>query len=341
MLGLPLRMSTPDPSVILTRVTRSGEVESLHRGVVVVTRDDAVIHAWGDVDQPVFVRSAAKPFQMLPFFERGLADRYGITTAETAILIASHSGTPEHVAVVRSLMARIGVNESELLCGPHAPYDHQASIAIARAGDKPLPVHSNCSGKHAGFMRLAREHECDVARYLDPLAPSQLEVRRAVQEMTSTRDDEIFVGIDGCGAPTFRMPLVALARGFGRLATPSMCPPKRVAAVRGMLSAISSFPHIFSGHGRLEEALINAMPGRIFPKNGAEGVYAIGLPGTGLGIAIKVSDGSDRGYQPVVIELLRRLDVLPEIPLALERFRRPPVMNTQKLVVGHVENLLP
>jgi L-asparaginase II len=334
-------MSTLEPIVTLARVTRSGEIESTHCGAVVVTRDDTVLHAWGDVDQPVFVRSAAKPFQLLPFFERGLADRYGVTAAETAILIASHSGTPEHVAVVRGLMARIGVDESELLCGPHAPYDIDACAEIVRTGGKPLPVHNNCSGKHAGFVRLARENDLDVKDYLDPQAASQQEVRRAVQEMTSTRDDQIFVGIDGCGAPTFRMPLVALARGFGRLATPSGCPPKRVAAARAQLSAITSFPRIFSGHGRLEEALINALPGRIFPKNGAEGVYAMGLAGTGIGVAIKVSDGNARGYQPVVIDLLVRLGILRDVPAELERFRSPPVMNTQKLVVGHVECALP
>jgi L-asparaginase II len=333
-------MSTPEPNTILARVTRSGEVESVHRGTVVVTRDDAVLHAWGDVDAAVFVRSAAKPFQLLPFFERGLADRYGVTAAEVAILIASHNGTPEHVAVVRGLMQRIGVSESELLCGPHAPYDIHASVEIARTGGKPLPIHNNCSGKHTGFVRLAREHHVDVARYLDPAGASQQEVRQTVQEMTSTRDDEMFVGIDGCGAPTFRMPLVALARGFGRLATPSGCPPKRVAAARAMLGAITSFPHIFSGHGRLEEALINALPGRIFPKNGAEGIYAIGLPGTGIGIAVKIADGAARAYEPVIIDLLQRLGAFTDVPAELERFRRPPVVNTQKLVVGHVESAL-
>lgn len=332
--------ASDDSPAILARVTRSGEVESSHRGSVVITKDDAVLHAWGDIDAPVFVRSAAKPFQMLPFLERGLADRYGVTPAELAILVASHSGTPEHVAIVRGLMKKLGVDESELRCGPHAPYDVPSSIAIARAGDKPKPVHNNCSGKHVGFVRLARELGVDAAHYLDPDTASQQAVRVAVQEMTSTSDADLFVGIDGCGAPTFRMPLVALARGFARVATPTRCSPERVRALRSILAAVTSFPQVFSGPGRLEDALINALPGRIFPKNGAEGVYAIGLAGTGLGIAIKVADGHERGYFPVVIDLLQRLGILTEVPAALERFRRAPILNTQKIVVGHVESAL-
>ncbi|MEZ0314738.1 MAG: asparaginase [Myxococcota bacterium] len=332
--------ASDDSAAILARVTRSGEPESLHRGSVVITKDDAVLHAWGNPDTPVFTRSAVKPFQMLPFLERGLADRYGVSPAELAVLVASHSGTPEHVAIVRGLMKKLGVEEGELRCGPHAPYDVQASIAIARAGEKPKPVHNNCSGKHVGFVRLARELGTDVERYLDPATPAQLEVKAAVRTMTGAAEGDLFVGIDGCGAPTFRMPLVALARGFGRLATPTGCPPQRVAALRAMLGAVTAFPRVFSGAGRLEEALLTALPGRIFPKNGAEGIYAIGLAGTGLGVAIKVDDGNERGYFPVVVALLQRLGVISDVPEVLERFRRLPIVNTQKLVVGHVESAL-
>ncbi len=328
-------------AAILARVTRSGETESLHRGHVVVVKDNAILHAWGNPDTPVFVRSAAKPFQMLPFLERGLGDRYGVSQAELAILIASHSGTPEHVEVIRGLMKKLGVDEGELRCGPHAPYDVPSSIAIARAGDKPKPVHNNCSGKHVGFVRLARELGIESSHYLDPDVTSQHEVKAAVLSMTGVAESDLFVGIDGCGAPTFRMPLVGLARGFARVGTPSGCPPERAKHLRAMVSAVTSFPRLFSGPGRLEEALLTALPGRVFPKNGAEGVYAIGLPGTGLGLAIKVEDGHERGYFPVVIDLLQRLGVLTEVPELLEPFRRKPIVNTQKLVVGHIESALP
>ncbi len=332
--------ASDDSAAILARVMRSGEPESLHRGSVVITKDDEVLHAWGNPDVAVFTRSAVKPFQMLPFLERGLADRYSVSNAELAILIASHSGTDEHVEVVRGLMKKLAVDESELRCGPHAPYDLQASIAIARAGGKPKPVHNNCSGKHVGFLRLARELGVDAERYLDPTTASQQEVKAAVRTMTGTAEGDLFVGVDGCGAPTFRMPLVALARGFGRLATPRACAPERVRALRAMLEAVTAAPRIFSGAGRLEEALLTSFPGRIFPKNGAEGIYAIGLAGTGLGIAIKVDDGNERGYYPVVVALLQRLGFMAEVPKSLERFRKPPIINTQKHVVGHVENAL-
>lgn len=332
--------SAPSP-VLLSVVTRSGRVESTHHGAAVVVEHGKVVHAWGDVEQLVYTRSCVKPFQALPFLERGLFERIGMTEPELAVMSASHDGTEEHVNVVRGFMQKAGVAEEALGCGPHAPYDLQSSLDIARRNEKPRPIHNNCSGKHTGFLRLARELDVPLERYLDPDSASQREIRAAVADMLELDAATIPVGLDGCGAPTFHVPLVALARGFAKLTTPSGLPTQRVAAVKKLLSAITHWPAVFSGHERLCSALITALPGRIYPKNGAEGVYTFGLTGTGLGVAIKVADGNERGYFPVVIDLLRRLGVLGEVPAALEAYRRHPIYNTQKILVGHVESALP
>jgi L-asparaginase II len=332
-----LRVSEPASTVVLTQVTRNGAVESVHRGAVVVTRDGGLLQAWGDPHQQIFARSTAKPFQALPFVEGGGLERYNVAPDELALMLASHGGTPEHVAVVTSLMRKLGVTPADLQCGTHAPFDVPSSHALIREGVRPSVLHNNCSGKHTGFVALARDMGVPIAQYLDAANVSQRAVYEAVRDVTGTTDDELFVGSDGCGAPTFRMPLIALARGFGRIATPTGCTPERTKAANAMVAAVTAHPTLFSNHGRLEEALLQTFPGRVFPKNGAEGVCAIGLPGTGIGIAIKVADGHERGYIPTAIAVLEHLGLSDP---SLQRFAKPEILDANKRVVGHAESRL-
>ncbi len=329
---------------LLATVDRSGRVESRHHGAVVVVRGDEVVHAWGDHGRRIYTRSAVKPLQALPLLERGVAERHRWSDRELALISASHNSTPEHIEVVRGLLAVGGFSEQDLQCGPHAPFDRAASLAIARSGGKPGRIHNNCSGKHAGFLHLAQDLGVPAEAYLDPESASQQLIKRTVAEMAGIEPGTVDVGLDGCGAPTLGLPLVALARAFWGLANPDHLPSVRAGACRRMFEAISRAPVYLAGRGRLCTALIESAPGRIYPKNGAEGVYAAGVaggPDGGFGIAIKVTDGHERGYIPVVVDLLARMGLWPEVPESLADFRRIPIRNTQKIVVGHVQSALP
>jgi L-asparaginase II len=334
----------PPATVPLATVVRSGRAESFHRGAVAIVWADGRVQAFGDGAQPVYARSAVKPIQALPLLELGVAEREGWGDAELALLCASHDGTEAHVAVVRGLLARGGFEEGDLLCGPHAPFDKSASLAIARSGGKPGKVHNNCSGKHAGFLWLARELGVAKERYLEPDTAGQQRIRRALVEMAGVDDAAVEVGVDGCGAPTFRLPLAGIARAFCRLANPTGLPDVRVRACMRLLEAVGREPVLLSGRARLCAALIEAAPGRLLPKNGAEGVYAVGVAGSqrsaGFGLAIKVADGNERGYWPVVVELLARLGVLAAITPALAAFHRVPISSTQGRAVGAVVSAL-
>ncbi|MBL9079684.1 MAG: asparaginase [Planctomycetes bacterium] len=335
----------PVANPVLTVVTRSGQVESWHRGAVAVCHDGEPVLAVGDVDGFVFARSAVKPLQALPFLERGLAERLALPDAELAVMCASHDGAPVHTAAVRSFLARGGLREDQLGCGPHAPFDADARRDLLRSGAKPEKVHNNCSGKHTGFLHLARACGDDLTRYLEPDSRAQQEVHAAVAAMAGC-PAPLPLGLDGCGAPTFRLPLVALARAFSRLANPTGLPPVRAAACRRILQAVGTAPTLLAGEERLCTALVRTWPGGCFAKNGAEGVYAVALapdparrrwPG-GLGLSIKIDDGAERGYQPVVVDLLRRLGVFAgdAVPAALQAFHRVPIHNTQRREVGEV-----
>ncbi|MFY9342178.1 MAG: asparaginase [Planctomycetota bacterium] len=329
---------------VLAVATRSGLVESWHRGSVAVVHDGDLVLAVGEVRRPVFVRSAVKPLQALPFLERGLADRLGLPAEELAVMCASHDGAPIHVAAVRSFLARGGLREDQLGCGPHAPFDQDSRLALLRAGQRPGKVHNNCSGKHTGFLHLAAACGDDLTSYLDPECRSQQEVNAAVAAMAGL-PGPLPTGLDGCGAPTFVLPLAALARAFCRLANPAGESAVRAAACRRILAAAGSAPALLAGERRFCTALLRQWPGRVFAKNGAEGVYAVALapdpararwPGA-LGVAVKIDDGEERGYQPVVVDLLQRLGALPSaLPPAVAQFAPLPIDNTQGRRVGEV-----
>jgi len=339
----------PPAQPVLAVTTRSGAVESWHRGAIAIVHGDELAFAFGDVRHPVFARSAVKPFQALPLLERGLADELGLPPEEIVVMCASHDGAPGHVAAVRSLLARGGFTEEQLGCGPHAPFDQDSRQALLRAGEKPRKVHNNCSGKHAGFLHLARACGDDLAHYLDPGCVSQGEVNAAVAAMAGLRGWQR-TGLDGCGAPTFVLPLAALAAAFARLVNPAAHGPVRARACQRILAAVGQTPVLLAGERRFCTALVRQWPGRAFAKNGAEGVYALALaadparslwPGP-LGIAIKIDDGAERAYQPVLVDLLQRMDVLGQyLPDALAPFAAIAIENTQRRRVGEVRSVLP
>lgn len=325
---------------VLATVTRSGHVESCHRGSLVVVQGGKVVHAVGDIEQVVFCRSSTKPFQALPTVERGIPERLAFSAAELALLVASHEGTRAHTDLVTAMLSKGGFREDQLGCGPHAPYDRATAHELVRLGERPRRVHNNCSGKHTGFLHLTAAMGGDLADYLDPACESQVLVRKAIAEMAEVPEASLAPALDGCGAPTYRLPLRALAHAFARLANPRPLGSVRTRACTRLLEAIHEAPVFLAGKGQLTTELCAALPGRVFPKNGAEGVYALGVVGRDLGLAVKIDDGHERGYLPVVVDALRRLEVLAAVPPNLEAFARVPVLNTQRRDVGAVESAL-
>lgn len=344
---MPPLPATNNP--VLAVATRSGAVESWHRGAAVVVHAGEVLLAVGDAARPVFVRSAVKPLQALPLLERGLADALALPAEEIAVMCASHDGAAPHTTAVASLLRRGGFVADQLGCGPHAPFDGETRRQLLRVGERPGRLHNNCSGKHAGFLLLAKACGDEPAHYLDPGARGQREVNAAVAAMAGL-PGPLPTGLDGCGAPTFVLPLLALAQAFCRLANPIDQPSVRAAACRRILDAVAAAPAMLAGERRFCTALLRCLPGRNFAKNGAEGVYAVALapdarrrrcPGA-VGIACKIDDGSERGYQPVIVDLLWRLGAFGgDLPAAAAAFHELVLHNTQHKRVGEVKCVLP
>lgn len=333
--------SYPD-NPVLVRAWRGDGIESVHRGAwcLVNTAGD-VVEGAGDVQHPVYARSSVKCLQVLPLLETGAAERFGVTDRELCLAVSSHNAEPEHVALARGLLARLGLGEDALGCGPQAPGDPAARQALAETGHAPGRIHNNCSGKHAGFLALARHLDQEPAGYLDPGGASQRLVRAAVAHMTGVDPEDLGLAVDGCSAPTFRLPLRRLAQGFARITNPDGLAPERRAAAHRILGAVAAHPVLLAGrHKRLCTALVQASRAALFPKIGAEAVYAVGVPGRDLALAVKVDDGGLRGVHAVVVELLTRLGLLDGgAARALEGYRSATLRNWAGLDVGRLEVL--
>jgi L-asparaginase II len=325
---------------VLTRVLRDGQIESQHRGAwVLVDTAGNVLDGAGAWNHPVFARSSTKSLQALPLIESGAAAHYRFDDAEIALALSSHDAEACHTERVAAVLARLGLSKDNLQCGPQQPGAADARKALAVKGEKPSALHNNCSGKHAGFLALAQHLGVDVAKYLETDTACQLQIRRAVEEMTGAGPGELSVAIDGCSAPTFRVPLAKLATGLARVANPDgLAEPRRRACER-MTAAAAAWPELIAGtRGRLCTDLIRASKGRLFPKVGSEAVYVIGVRGADRGIAIKVDDGASRGYQAFVIALLQRFGWLSASEAdALSSWRAGPLHNWAGVEVGRVE----
>ena len=306
-------MHTSNP--ILAQAWRGGIVESAHRGAWAVVDADGTLHSSaGDIDHPIFPRSAVKVLQALPLVESGAAERYGLTDAQLALACASHGGEPAHTTGAAAMLAQAGVDVQALECGAHWPYRDVTQREMAARGETPTALHNNCSGKHSGFVCLG----CHMAGsgdargflrgYVQPQHPVMREVTAALQASTGYDLADAAVGTDGCSIPTYAIPLRHLALAFARVATGQGLRPGHAAAARRLRAAVAAAPFMVAGTGRFDTRVMERLGARVFCKVGAEGVYCAALPEAGLGVAIKMDDGNTaRGCEVVMAALIARL----------------------------------
>ena len=322
---------------VLIEVTRGPLVESRHRGAVAVCdAQGKTALALGDVAIPVFPRSAVKALQALPLIEQGAADRFGLSDEQLALACASHSGEAAHVAGVERMLAKAGLKPSDLSCGAHWPIAQAAAAAVARSGT-PSPLHNNCSGKHAGFLCVARAIGADPAGYWRPEHPVQRLVRGVLEDFTGASLGEASCAIDGCSVPTWAVPLHHLAQGFAKFATGDGVSPERARAAARLRQACAKAPWFVAGSGRFCTDIMQLFGERVFVKTGAEGVYCAALPREGLGIAVKCDDGASRAAQAMIAAVIARFLPLPASERAvLERFVAPVQRNWNGFEVGQM-----
>lgn len=310
---------------ILVELTRGGRLESRHRGgVAIADAKGRLAWAAGDVETPIFPRSALKMLQALPLVESGAADAFGLSGPELALACASHSGEPFHVAAVQAWLARIGLDDTCLACGAPVRADGRTS---SRANH-------NCSGKHTGFLAVARHLGAEPKGYEQPDHPVQRLALGAIAEMAGLDRASLPVAIDGCTAPAAALPLHALATAAARIADPSGLASARAEAARRLDAAVRANPLYVAGTGRACTALIEASGGEISVKTGAEGVYVAVLRSLGLGVALKIDDGAARASETAIAVLLAALGVVDPANPAVAALADAPVLDSIGRTVG-------
>ena len=323
---------------VLVEVLRGSRVESTHRGAVaVVDADGTTVLALGDVAQPVYPRSAVKALQALPLVESGAADHYGLGDEELAIACGSHCGEPAHVAVVERMLVRAGLDASALECGAHRPSHPPSADALARAGRAASVLHNNCSGKHAGFLCIARHLGVEHRGYVAPSHPVQRAVQAAIEGLSGVTLGADQCAVDGCSVPTWALPLANLAHGFARFGTGRGISAARAEAAARLRTACARKPFFVAGTGRFATVAMERLGERAFIKGGAEGVVCCTLPDQGLGIAFKCDDGAGRAAEAIMAALMLRLMPLnSDERTMLERFARPAISNWNGMEVGRL-----
>lgn len=335
--------------VPLVELTRGPIVECIHYGAfAVVDTHNHLVQSAGDPELVTYLRSSAKPFQILAFVEAGGVDAFHLSERELAVMCASHHGTDEHVRVISGIQSKIGVSESDLMCGIHPPTDPATAERMLKNNEPVTPLRHNCSGKHTGMLALCKLMGFPTADYLNPQHPAQKLILNTFSQVTGVPVDQIALGTDGCSAPVFAIPLHAAAWAFAQLADPSALPEPRRSALRRIFAAMTANPDMIAGPHAFDTDLMTVGKGRILSKGGAEGYQALALlPGAfgasspALGICIKISDGDQgsgsRARTLAAIELLHRLGALDDARLAeLPAFTRRPLYNWRHLEVGEI-----
>ncbi|MGI9628212.1 MAG: asparaginase [Longimicrobiales bacterium] len=315
-------------------VHRGGVHESTHRvHVAIVDGDGALVRSWGDVERVTLLRSVAKPVQALPLVEDGVVERFSLTPPELALCCASHNSEDVHIEAARSILAKIGRGEADLVCGPHSPLLKGRGREIRASGRQLTPIMSNCSGKHAGMLALAVHHGWETEGYHLPEHPVQQRMAKEVSRWSGVPRADLGLEVDGCGVPCFGLPLKSLGVLASRFASGAADggPP------RAVVDAMIGHPFMVAGTDRLCTALMAAADPPVFAKVGAEGVYIFGSPERRIGVALKVEDGAWRAAPPALLAVLAAANLVSHDVLGkLERFRTPLVKNTVGDVVGRL-----
>jgi len=321
--------------------TRGGIVESEHFVCFAVCRADGTIReSSGDVERPLFMRSAAKPLISAVVAASGAYERFGLDDVELAVATGSHSGEPKHVAAVHSILRKIGLDESALQCGPHPPIHGPSAAALVARGEKPRAIHNNCSGKHAGILALAMQLGAGAANYLAPGHPAEALILDGCAELLDVPRSRLIIGTDGCGIPAIAVPIRNAATFFARMSDPESFGPRWRDAVARVRDAMIAHPDYVAGTDRFDTALMQSAPSEIACKGGAEGYHAVAALAAGFGMSAKVADGSARAVPPFVVDRLARLGALsPDQARRLQSFRVVPIANHAGVQVGEIRAL--
>ena len=326
------------PYELLVEVTRNDTVESRHFGsAVVCDYQGKVVDSWGDIEGLVFPRSALKPMLAIQLVESGASDHYALNNAELSLACSSHQGEQIHQTLVTSWLSRLGLSEEHLACGAVLPEHTDSAHQLLASGQTGCRIHHNCSGKHTGFLTTALHLDLPLDNYHLLEHPLQQLSMEILSDLAAVDLNQYPMGIDGCGLPAPTMPLRQLGYATARFAKPVDLSETRARAIYRLHQAITNEPLYIAGHGTVASELNEVTRGSVLAKTGAEGIVTAALPERGLGIAVKISDGSARARSVALLAILDHLGALTEEEKQkLQAHISPVILNSRGLAVGDI-----
>lgn len=324
-------MTNPVP---MAEIWRGQLLESLHLGHAVVCDDSGqVVRSWGDPDAVIYPRSSSKMIQALPLITSGAAEKFGLTSEQLALACASHNGAAIHTSRVNAWLSQLGLSDSDFRCGSQMPSDIPARNALIKTDASPCQVHNNCSGKHAGFLTLAK-HMGAGPEYVEVDHPVQQAGLAAFEETTG--QDSPCYGIDGCSAPNFATTITGMARSMAWFASAADRSDRASVAGQQLVAAMMQHPDLVAGEGRACTNLMRAMGGKVAIKTGAEAVFVAIIPEKRMGIALKITDGAARASECAITAILVSLGVLDANHPETVKYMNAPLLNRRDINCGVV-----
>lgn len=312
---------------------RGAFLENTHLGHAVISDAKGIVHSWGDPKAVVLPRSSSKMIQALPLLTSGAASKHGLTERQLALACASHQGAPLHVEAVSAWLADLGLGEPDLRCGAQATRDKELKLQMIRDGEAPCQLHNNCSGKHAGFLTLG-QHLGAGPEYIDPDHPVQQACLDAFETVTDMASPGF--GIDGCSAPNYATTIEAMARAMAWFATAHQRSDTLSKAGADLAAAMYRYPEMVAGETRACTLLMRAANQPVALKTGADGYFIAILPQQGLGVALKICDGTTRASESAIAAILVRLGAVDAKHPDVQSFLNPEIRNWRGVLTGNL-----
>ncbi|UHA74763.1 asparaginase [Paenibacillus sp. 481] len=320
---------------LLVEETRNGWLECEHYGAICgVGPDSTIPYALGDIERPMFLRSAGKPLQAIPVVQSGALERYELNDQALALMTASHRGESIHMETMNRIMAQMELDEHHLICLPTYPLNDIAKVQWIREGGFERRAFHNCAGKHFGVLGWSKLAGYELDSYTELSHPAQQQIVQTLADMSETPIEHMQPGTDGCGFPVFALPLRGLATAYLKLACPELIADESMrSAVTRIAAAMQAHPLLVGGTGRIDSVLME--DDNIVAKGGFKGIFAFALRKEQLGFAFKVADGSDEEWALIVASILEQIGY--ERTATIERIKAAfpeTIYNDNRIEVG-------
>ena len=320
----------------MVEVTRSGEVESFHKGVaVLINSSGEILQEWGNSEKLIYPRSALKPIQSLNLYKDGVAEGLNISDEYIALTTASHHSESFHQKMIIDWLDKTNLNEDDLICGHDWPWNLEDKFETKLKYNKKRRIFHNCSGKHCGHLVVSKYKDLPIENYNKNEHPIQKELIDLIENLSSYKIKNI--GIDGCTLPNPLIPLKKFAYAMAKIADYNKLNENSTIAKRIFDSCIK-FPEITGGTNSVNCALTKLSKGKIFFKNGAEGVFVAIIPERKSALVVKIDDGASRAAEVAIAGLISELNIIDE--KKLQKFKKSPLKNSVDQKIGYINFLL-